>query len=189
MAQHIEPCPKCGAEVRRSMGFNESEDVRWAEYECDCGLSFYAESRIYAGNRHDEAAEIAELEAAWNTRAAVAPEQKSLTTLALNLVRAHYDDTLSFDNAARELALHFDAEGSEDLAAYVIAQRGGEGTFSTMEVDPIDKVALDMFVELHVLLGGSKSELAQDYFARLRQFMPKTRIFQAVEARLRESPC
>lgn len=70
MTQHIEPCPKCGAEVRRSMGFNESEDVRWAEYECDCGLSFYAESRIVDENGvHDDLAEYGDLLIQWNTRA------------------------------------------------------------------------------------------------------------------------
>lgn len=113
-------------------------------------------------------------------------EAKSLTTLALALVRAHYDDTLSFDQAASDLILHLDAEGKEDLAAYVIGWRGGEGTFSTMEIDPIDKVALDMFAELHVLLGGSGSDLARSYYARLHRFMPHERIVRAINERIQK---
>lgn len=69
MTQQLEPCPLCGNEVRSFMGLDESDDVRYMEVECDCGLDFHAESRIYAWNHHDEAAEIAELEAKWNTRA------------------------------------------------------------------------------------------------------------------------
>lgn len=69
MTQHLEPCPLCGNGVRSFIGLNSSDDVRFMEVECDCGLDFYAESRIYAWNHHDEAAEVAELEAKWNKRA------------------------------------------------------------------------------------------------------------------------
>lgn len=78
MTSKLEPCPLCASEVRSFIGLDPVEDVRCIEVECDCGLEFLAESRIYVGDRHDEAAEVAELEAKWNTRAAVTPEQFAL---------------------------------------------------------------------------------------------------------------
>lgn len=77
MTSSLEPCPFCGDEVHGYIGFDLSEDVRYMDVECDCGLDFYAESRIIRGGCHDEAAEVAELESRWNTRAAVTPEQFS----------------------------------------------------------------------------------------------------------------
>lgn len=79
MTQHLEPCPMCGKEVPYTTNLDDGEDVRWAEWSCPCGIQYYAESRIVDGHgNHDEAAELAELIGAWNTRAAATPEQFAL---------------------------------------------------------------------------------------------------------------
>lgn len=79
MTQHLEPCPKCGKEVPYTTALDDGEDVRWAEWSCPCGLYYHAESRIVNERGvHDAEAELAELHAAWNTRAAATPEQFAL---------------------------------------------------------------------------------------------------------------
>lgn len=67
---NLEPCPKCGKEVPCVTALDDGEDVRWAEWSCPCGLYYHAESRIVDERGvHDAEAELAELHAAWNTRA------------------------------------------------------------------------------------------------------------------------
>lgn len=63
-------CPMCGDFVPYTTALDDGEDVRWAEWSCPCGLYYHAESRIVNERGvHDAEAELAELFAAWNTRA------------------------------------------------------------------------------------------------------------------------
>lgn len=95
---------------------------------------------------------------------------RSLKSIAIGLVRAYNDEEMAFKDEARELARWFDDQGEYDLAAHVMAQFGGAGTFSTMEIDPLPVVARDMYATI-VALAGPDSAEAEGYRVRLANYM------------------
>lgn len=95
---------------------------------------------------------------------------RSLKSIALGLVRAYNDEEVAFKGEARELARWFEDQGEYDLAAHVMAQFGGAGTFSTMEIDPLPAVARDMYATI-VELSGPDSVEAKGYRVRLAYYM------------------
>lgn len=95
---------------------------------------------------------------------------RSLKSIALGLVRAYNDEEVAFKGEARELARWFEDQGEYDLAAHVMAQFGGAGTFSTMEIDPLPKVARDMYADI-VEMAGHDSAMARGYRIRLANYM------------------
>lgn len=95
---------------------------------------------------------------------------RSLKSIAIGLVRAYNDEEVAFKDEARELARWFDDQGEYDLAAHVMAQFGGAGSFSTMEIDPLPKVARDMYATI-VALSGADSPEAKGYRVRLANYM------------------
>lgn len=98
-------------------------------------------------------------------------DEKSIEQIAVSLVRAHYDDELAFKDYAKELAEHFDAHGKPDLAGYVMAQSCDTCTFSTMEVDPLPRIARDMFATIEKRLGEGHPK-TKEFVFRLAQYMP-----------------
>ena len=90
---------------------------------------------------------------------------RSLKSIAIGLVRAYNDEEVAFKDEARELA-----RWEYDLAAHVMAQFGGAGTFSTMEIDPLPAVARDMYATI-VELAGPDSVEAKGYRVRLANYM------------------
>lgn len=95
---------------------------------------------------------------------------RNLKSIAIGLVRAYNDEEVAFKDEARELARWFDDQGEYDLAAHVMAQFGGAGTFSTMEIDPLPKVARDMYATI-VELAGPDSVVTKSYRIRLANYM------------------
>lgn len=98
-------------------------------------------------------------------------EDRTIDQIAVSLVRAHYDDELAFKDYARELAEHFDANGKSQVAGYVMAQYCDACTFSTMEVDPLSRIARDMFAVIEGQLGDGHPKVAE-FEQRLGQYMP-----------------
>lgn len=98
-------------------------------------------------------------------------DERTIDQIAVSLVRAHYDDELAFKDYARELAEHFDANGKPQMAGYVMAQYCDACTFSTMEVDPLPKIARDMFEVIETMFGKNHPN-TQAFVYRLAQYMP-----------------
>ena len=84
---------------------------------------------------------------------------RSLKSIAIGLVRAYNDEEAAFKD-----------QEEYDLAAHVMAQFGGAGTFSTMEIDPLPKVARDMYATI-VELAGPDSVVTKSYRIRLANYM------------------
>ncbi len=95
---------------------------------------------------------------------------RGLKSIAVGLVQAYNDDEIAFKDEARELVRWFEVRGEYDLAAHVMAQFGGAGTFSTMEIDPLPVVARDMYATI-VELAGPDSTEAKGYHDRLANYM------------------
>lgn len=98
-------------------------------------------------------------------------EERTIDQIAVSLVRAHYDDELAFKDYARELAEHFDVNGKQQAADYVMAQYCDACTFSTMEVDPLPRIARDLFAVVEGQLGESHPKV-REFVYRLAQYMP-----------------
>lgn len=98
-------------------------------------------------------------------------DEKSIEQIAVLLVRAHYDDELAFKDYARELAQHLDSNGKPELAGYVMAQYCDACTFSTMEVDPLPRIARDMFAVIEGQLGEGHPK-TKEFVYRIAQYMP-----------------
>lgn len=80
---------------------------------------------------------------------------KTLSAHTLNLVRAHYDDELSFGAAARELSDFYRERGEYELSEYVLAQLPENPcAMSTMDPDLLPDIARDMYKELELGLGA-----------------------------------
>ncbi len=95
---------------------------------------------------------------------------RSLKSIAIGLVRAYNDEEVAFKDEARELVRWLEGQREYDLAAHVMAQFGGAGTFSTMEIDPLPAVARDMYATI-VELAGPESVEAKGYRVRLANYM------------------
>lgn len=95
---------------------------------------------------------------------------RSLKSIAIGLVRAYNDEEMAFKDEARELARWFEDQGEYGLAEHVVAQFGGAGTFSTMEIDPLPAVARDMYATIAELAGPDSAE-AEGYRVRLADYM------------------
>ena len=95
---------------------------------------------------------------------------RSLKSIAIGLVRAYNDEEVAFKDEARELARWFEDQEEYDLAAHVMAQFGGAGKYSTMEIDPLPKVARDMYATI-VALAGPDSVVTKSYRIRLANYM------------------
>lgn len=98
--------------------------------------------------------------------------EKSIDTHALTLVRAHYDDEMSFDQAVRDLVAYYDGIDRISLAEYCMAFLPGTPTFSTMEVDPLPSIARDMYATIEEKFGAD-SEVATEYRVRLASYFPE----------------
>lgn len=98
--------------------------------------------------------------------------EKTLDTHALTLVRAHYDDEMSFDQAVRDLAAYYNGIDRISLAEYCMAFLPGVPTLSTMEVDPLPNIARDMYATIEAKFGAD-SEEAKDYRIRLASYFPE----------------
>lgn len=98
-------------------------------------------------------------------------DEKSIEQIAVLLVRAHYDDELAFKDYARGLAQHLDSNGKPELAVYVMAQYCEDCTFSTMEVDPLPRIARDMFAVIEGQLAEGHPK-TKEFVFRLAQYMP-----------------
>ena len=97
--------------------------------------------------------------------------EKTLTQISLSLVRAHYDEECCFKDAAQDLSRYFDRQGKPELAGYVMAQYCDACTFSTMEVDPLPRIARDMFAVIEGQLGEGHQK-TKEFVYRLAQYMP-----------------
>lgn len=98
-------------------------------------------------------------------------EEKPIEQIAISLVRAHYDDEMAFRDYARELADHLDKHAKPELADYVVAQYCDICMFSTMEVDPLPRIARDMFAAIEKQLG-ERHPKTKEFVYRLAQYMP-----------------
>lgn len=96
---------------------------------------------------------------------------KALAQIAISLVYAHYDDGHAFKGEAYKLAKHFEEHGEHELAEYVIAQICDACTFCTMEVDPLPRIARDMFEIIEGQLGKDAPKTVE-FEQRLGQYMP-----------------
>ncbi len=97
-----------------------------------------------------------------------APE---IERIAVSLVRSHYDEELAFESDAKRLAEYFDNIGRTQVSSYVLALMRPVGTFSTMEIDPLSRIARDMFDVIEGQLGDGHP-LVTDFEQRLGQYMP-----------------
>lgn len=97
--------------------------------------------------------------------------EKTISQIAIALVHAHYDEEHAFKDSAYELAKYFDERGYYELAEYVMAQVCDACAFCTMEVDPLPRIARDMFAVIVEQLGESYPKVAE-FEQRLGQYMP-----------------
>lgn len=96
---------------------------------------------------------------------------KTLSTLALDLVRSRYDDELSFDDAVRNLADYYRKCGDDALANYALAQiPGNPNVFTTMDVDPLPNIARDLYASVERICGPD-SEKAKEFRCRLSVYL------------------
>lgn len=99
-------------------------------------------------------------------------QPRTLDGIAIQLVRAHYDDEMSFDKATKELAEYYDGQGRYELSSYLMAQLpGAAGVFSTMEIDPLSVIAKDMYEIIERELGADNVE-AVGFRMRLAFYFP-----------------
>ena len=105
---------------------------------------------------------------------------RTLSAHTLNLVRAHYDDELSFGAAARELSDFYRERGEHELSEYVLAQLPENPcAMSTMDPNSLPDIARDMYEDLELAFGaddarceGYRTRLAfyfNDFFERCKQ--------------------
>lgn len=97
-----------------------------------------------------------------------APE---IERIAVSLVRSHYDEDLAFGDEAKRLAEYFYGIGRMQVADYIIAMTCPSVAFSTMEVDPLSRIARDMFAVIEGQLGDGHPKVAE-FEQRLGQYMP-----------------